>query len=103
VRKGLGFLRREFPSILVTRTDVLSPRIMRIIEELAEDWRRLATHGRTIHWVTDSLREYVGITAAVPQIAADLPHCPSRQGRAWSRTDWSTVLSRIVTVQPQLA
>jgi hypothetical protein len=38
---GLGFLRRELPSILATRSDVLSPRMMRIIEELAGDWRRL--------------------------------------------------------------
>jgi transposase len=34
-------LRRELPSILATRSDVLSPRMMRIIEELAGDWRRL--------------------------------------------------------------
>jgi transposase len=41
VRKGRGFLRRELPSILATRPDVLSPRMVRIIEDLAGDWRRL--------------------------------------------------------------
>jgi transposase len=41
VRQGLRFLRTELPIILAQRTDVLSPRMMRIIEDLAGDWRRL--------------------------------------------------------------
>jgi transposase len=41
VRQGLHSLRSELPGILATRTDVLSPRMLRIIEGLAEDWRRL--------------------------------------------------------------
>src|SRR5271169_4652009 len=41
VRQGIGFLRTELPSILATRTDALSPRMLRVIEELAGDWRRL--------------------------------------------------------------
>jgi transposase len=41
VRQGLRCLRSELPSILATRTDVLSPRMLRIIEDLAGDWRRL--------------------------------------------------------------
>jgi transposase len=41
VRQGLRFLRTELPIILATRPDVLSPRMMRIIEDLAGDWRRL--------------------------------------------------------------
>jgi transposase len=41
VRKGLRFLRVELPGILATRADVLSLRMLRIIEGLAEDWRRL--------------------------------------------------------------
>jgi transposase len=39
VRQGLRFLRTEFAA--PTRSDVLSPRMMRVIEELAGDWRRL--------------------------------------------------------------
>ena len=35
VRQGLRFLRAELPGILATRTDVLSPRILRIVEDLA--------------------------------------------------------------------
>jgi transposase len=41
VRQGLRFLRADLPKILATRTDTLSPRMVRVIEELAGDWRRL--------------------------------------------------------------
>ena len=41
MRQGIGFLRTELPTILATRTDALSPRMSRVIEELAGDWRRL--------------------------------------------------------------
>jgi transposase len=41
VRQGLRFLRGELPRILATPPDVLSPRIVRIVEDLAGDWRRL--------------------------------------------------------------
>src|SRR5437764_9303197 len=41
VRQGLHFLRVELPGILAKRTDVLSPRMLRVIEDLAGDWRRL--------------------------------------------------------------
>src|SRR6202171_6145895 len=41
VRQGVRFLRTELPIILATRTDVLSPRMLHVIEDLAGDWRRL--------------------------------------------------------------
>jgi transposase len=41
VRQGLRFLRTELPVALAKRADALSPRMMRIIEDLAGDWRRL--------------------------------------------------------------
>src|SRR6266849_4052712 len=41
VRQGLRFLRAELAGILATRTDVLSPRMVRVIEDLAGDWHRL--------------------------------------------------------------
>jgi transposase len=41
VRQGLRFLRAELPQVLATPPDVLSPRMVRVIEGLAEDWRRL--------------------------------------------------------------
>jgi transposase len=37
----LRFLRNELPMILATPSDVLSPRMVRGIEDLAGDWRRL--------------------------------------------------------------
>ena len=41
VRQGLRFLRAELPCILATPPDVLSPRMVHIIEDLAGDWHRL--------------------------------------------------------------
>jgi transposase len=41
VRQGLRFLRSELPRILSTPPDVLSPRMVRMIEDLTGDWRRL--------------------------------------------------------------
>jgi transposase len=41
VRQGKYSLRRELPRILTAPPDVLSPRIVHIIEDLAADWRRL--------------------------------------------------------------
>ena len=41
VRQGLRFLRQALPGILAKRTDVLSPRMVRIIADLASDWRQL--------------------------------------------------------------
>src|SRR6266513_1371796 len=41
VRQGFRFLRTALPDILAAPSDVLSPRIVHIIEDLAIDWRRL--------------------------------------------------------------
>jgi transposase len=43
VRQGLRFLRAELPDILARPSDILSPRMVRLLEleELAGDWRRL--------------------------------------------------------------
>jgi transposase len=41
VRQGLRFLRQQLPDILAKRSDVLSPRMIRIMEDLSADWRRL--------------------------------------------------------------
>jgi transposase len=41
VRQGQRFLRAQLPAILATPPDVLSPRMVRMIEDLAGDWRRL--------------------------------------------------------------
>jgi len=41
VRQRLHWLRHALPDILAQRTDVLSPRMIRILADLAQDWRRL--------------------------------------------------------------
>ena len=41
VRQGFRFLRVALPGLLASPPEVLSPRMVRIIEDLAGDWRRL--------------------------------------------------------------
>jgi transposase len=41
VRQGLRFLRAQLPEVLGKRTDVLSDRMVHVIEDLAADWHRL--------------------------------------------------------------
>ena len=41
MRQQLHWLRHALPDILAQRTDILSPRMVRILEDLAQDWRRL--------------------------------------------------------------
>jgi transposase len=52
VRQGLRFLRQLLPDILAKRTDVLSPRIVRTVIDLAGDWRQL---DERIETVTDEI------------------------------------------------
>ena len=52
VRQGLRFLRQMLPDILAKRTDVLSPRMIRIVADLASDWRQL---DERIELVTDEI------------------------------------------------
>ena len=52
VRQGLRFLRQALPDILAKRTDVLSPRMVRIVADLASDWRQL---DERIEVVTDEI------------------------------------------------
>jgi transposase len=41
VRQGLIPLRKALPEILSSKSDVLSPRVINLIGELTQDWRRL--------------------------------------------------------------
>ena len=41
IARGLHRLRTALPGILATRTDVLAPRLLHLIEDLIGDWRRL--------------------------------------------------------------
>jgi transposase len=40
-RQGLRFLRSELPGLLARPSDLLSPRMVRVLEGMAGDWRRL--------------------------------------------------------------
>jgi transposase len=62
VRQGLHFLRAELPGILATRTDVLSPRMVRILEDLSADWRRLNAR-------------IEGLTGEIETLARQDQHC----------------------------
>ena len=62
VRQGLRFLRLGLPGILATQTGVLSPRMLRVIEDLAGDWRNL-----------DARIE--GITSEIETLARQDRHC----------------------------
>jgi len=52
VRQGLRFLRQLLPDILAKRTDVLSPRMVRTVSDLAGGWRQ---HNERIETVTDEI------------------------------------------------
>jgi len=52
VRQGHRFLRQQLPQILAKRTDVLSPRMVKIIADLVEDWAHL---DERIERVTDEI------------------------------------------------
>ena len=59
VRQGLRFLRQQLPDILAKRTDVLSLRIAKIIEDLVGDWSHL---DERIENVTDEMRPWHAAT-----------------------------------------
>ena len=52
IRQGVSSLRQSLPDILSQRTDVLSPRTVRVIIDLASDWHQLDNR---IETVTDEI------------------------------------------------
>jgi transposase len=90
VRQGLQFLRRQLPQLLATRTDVLSPRMIRIIGDLIADWRYL---DERIERVTDEIETQQLITvpgigpiissAMVAAIGNGAAFCKGRDFAAW--------------------
>jgi transposase len=67
VRQGPAGLRQTLPTILAQRSDDLASRIVHLIEDLVEDWRRLDTR------VDDVTREIV-------QLARQDQNCKRLQG-----------------------
>ena len=62
VRQGLRFLRQQLPDILAKRSDVLSPRMIRIMEDLSGDWRRL---DERIEHITKEIKVLAGTDVTV--------------------------------------
>ena len=65
VRQGLRFLRQQLPEILAKRVDVLSPRMIRIVEDLSGDWRRL---DERIDCVTQEIEQLAHSTESCRQL-----------------------------------
>ena len=86
VRQGLRFLRTELPRILATPPDVLSPRMVRVISDLAQDWRRLDER-------IDDLSNEIAVLARqdagcerLMSVAGHWPdHLECHGGRHWNR------------------
>jgi transposase len=62
VRQGLAPLRQALPEILGSSSDALSPRIVRLIADLAEDWRGLD-------------ERIAAVSAEIEALAAQDEHC----------------------------
>jgi len=65
VRQGLRFLRQQLPEILTKRIDVLSPRVIRIVEDLSGDWWRL---DERIDCVTEEIEQLAHGTESCRQL-----------------------------------
>jgi len=53
VRQGSRFLRAELPRILATRCDALSPRMVRMLEDLAVIMHRMWVDGTEFRWTRE--------------------------------------------------
>ena len=77
VRQGLRFLRQQLPEILAKRIDVLSPRMIRIVEDLSGDWRRL---DERIEQVTEEIEVLARCRSPSPARF----RCKSQAAQRWS-------------------
>jgi transposase len=60
VRQGPAPLRKALPNILSSNSEALSPRMVRLIVDLAEDWRRLDERVATVSAEIEALAEQDG-------------------------------------------
>jgi len=67
IRQGLRFVRQALLDILANRTDVLSPRMIRLIQDLAADWHRL---DERIESVTAEIEAVVASDEACQRLTA---------------------------------
>jgi transposase len=76
VRQGLRFLRQQLPEILAKRIDVLSPRMIRIIEDLSGDWRHL---DKRIEHVTEEIEVLAHESESCRQLMTVSGHRPAHR------------------------
>jgi hypothetical protein len=96
VRQGLVPLRKAPPDILSSNTDVLSPRIVSLIADLAQDWRRLderiaavsaeiealAEQDESCHAGGDQRLQTRRLVRGTRSIGGRVPHCNRPLGAA---------------------
>ena len=82
VRQGAVPLRKALPDILSSNTDVLSPRMVRLIADLAQDWRRLDERIATV-------------SAEIEALAQQDDGCQRFGDRQWRRLQARTRLRRL--------
>jgi transposase len=80
VRQGLRSLRQALPDILSQRTDVLTPRMVRLIEGLIQDWHHL---DERIDAVTGEIEDLVAADEACQRLMS----VPAPDERARRGTD----------------
>src|SRR5262245_35835624 len=118
VRQGLRFLRQQLPEILAKRIDVLSPRMIRMVEDLSGDWRHL---DERIEQVTDeievlareseSCRQLMTVpgigpliaSAMVAAIANGAAEATLPPGSAWCRGRWPQAIGRSLAASASVA
>ena len=96
VRQGLRFLRHQLPDILATRTDVLSPRMVRIVEDLVGDWSHL---DERIENVTDEIEALARGDASCRQLMTVPGIGPIIAAQWWLRSATELPLQKGATLR----
>ena len=97
VRQGPAPLRKALPDILCPSSQTLSPRLVRLISDLAEDWRRLDDRIATVSAEIEALAEQDGPCQRLMTVPG-----LDRSSRApsWRRLAMAPALSRDATSAP---
>ena len=98
VRQGAVPLRKALPEILSSNTDVLSPRMVSLIADLAQDWRRLDERIETVSAEIEALAQQDGSCQRLMTVPGVGPIISSADGggdRQWRRLQAGTRLRRL--------
>ena len=74
MRQGPHFLRQLLPQTLATRTDVLSPRMVRIIGDIVEDWKYLGERIERVTNEIEGLEQFRGEAISLDHYSSPYPH-----------------------------